>query len=688
MTDLVGGSIIWNLDADSSKFDAKMSEAQTRAKKTGDTIDKSLSDSAKKASKEFKGFGDIVASSMDKARSSSMLFAGGLLAIGTSLVGAAGIGLKTAGEFETLTTALETVTGSSDLAVAAMEKIKQTAKESPFFEVSTLAQFTQLMAASGQAIDEAVASGIRFGDVAAAFGKGNTEVTRMGNTLSQVIGKGKADIVDFKELVNAGWVSVRKDVAQTMGVSMAQFEELLSSGKITYEEISKAAEKFNGSAEKQSKSLSALWGRLKETISTTFADIVIETGVFDAAKSAIGTLITAIETIDTEKIRAVFQFIADYAPIIAGAIIGGLVPAMYAFALAMIPVVTGLIASSIALLPWILLGAAVGAAILGIIYVIQNWGAILDWLTPKITETIQWFTALGQSIVNNIQMAFQFLVINVPMWIANILLFFWTLPYQILIIMATALGYIVGWGLNVYNYLLVNVPMWVNSIGQWLSELPGRVSEWLTATFNNFVLWGKSVWSYLSTNVPMWIAGIITWLSELPGKAYAELEKFKAKLKQSFEESWKTIETEIRTWPSKIADWGKRIGDAFVNGVKGALSGLRDAFVNGFNAAKGAIEGKSPPKEGPFKEIDVWGFNVGQAWADGLKSAIGGIDLNSGFEVEPVYGSLRGESMSPRSSGVRQEIAINIGSISSQEDIDSLIRQLGFRASIAPQLSL
>jgi tape measure domain-containing protein len=254
-------------------------------------------DSLKKAEKATDGLrgniGKIGDSIADFGKKAAVITGAVATGIGALTVKAIG----TAAEFERLETALTTVTGSAEKAEAAMATIKKAAKDSPFFETSSLAEFVQLMAASGQTIDDAVSSGLKFGDVAAAFGKGNAEMTRMGNTLSQVMGKGKADIVDFKELVNAGWVSVRRDVAASMEVTMAQFEDMVSAGEIGYDQISKAAEKYAGSAAAQSKNMGALWSRLKETIATGLADLLTESGGFDALKGFIDNLIWRIENI-------------------------------------------------------------------------------------------------------------------------------------------------------------------------------------------------------------------------------------------------------------------------------------------------------------------------------------------------------------------------------------------------------
>ena len=53
------------------------------------------------------------------------------------------------------------------------------------------------------------------------------------------------------------------------------------------------------------------------------------------------------------------------------------------------------------------------------------------------------------------------------------------------------------------------------------------------------------------------------------------------------------------------------------------------AFKDGLNKAKALVEGNSPPIAGPFKDIDQWGFNVGTAWVDGVRKAIGDMSIGS-----------------------------------------------------------
>lgn len=340
-----GGSITWVLDIDDNKFNTGVKKASAEAHNLSNNIE---------------SVGSKIRSSFDNAAVGSMAFAGGLVAAGTAIGGAVLKGLSYTAQIENITTAFETITGSSASAKKAIERIRDVAKESPFFDTSTLARTVQGYAAAGQGIDQAIKSGILFGDVTAAFGKGSDEMTRMGNTLTQVMGKGKADIVDFKELTNAGWTTVRKDVAGTMGVTMTQFEEMVSAGTIGYAEIEKAALKYTGSAERASTNLTALWGRFQESMGETLGKIVTETGIFDNVKLGLEGLITYLEdNQDTiiNFIKDTFGWIKDNGILVSGILLGALLPAI-------ISVAGGLWAMMAPLLPFIAIGALISIILL------------------------------------------------------------------------------------------------------------------------------------------------------------------------------------------------------------------------------------------------------------------------------------------------------------------------------------
>lgn len=67
--------------------------------------------------------------------------------------------------------------------------------------------------------------------------------------------------------------------------------------------------------------------------------------------------------------------------------------------------------------------------------------------------------------------------------------------------------------------------------------------------------------------------------------------------------------------------WGSNIAKAWADGLASRWGYAHAKAVYLGTAVSGPLEGYSPPKEGPLKDIDKWGANVGQAWADGLTSA-------------------------------------------------------------------
>jgi hypothetical protein len=115
---------------------------------------------------------------------------------------------------------------------------------------------------------------------------------------------------------------------------------------------------------------------------------------------------------------------------------------------------------------------------------------------------------------------------------------------------------------------------------------------------------------------------------------------------------------------------GRNIGVAWANGLRSAAdwAGLMAWEVAA--AANPALHGLSPPKEGPLKDIDKGGYNVGLAWAEGLASASGAAQaaswsLAGAFAPSPLGASAMGVSAMPMGgntyvlhvNGVQYEVA-------------------------------
>jgi hypothetical protein len=71
------------------------------------------------------------------------------------------------------------------------------------------------------------------------------------------------------------------------------------------------------------------------------------------------------------------------------------------------------------------------------------------------------------------------------------------------------------------------------------------------------------------------------------------------------------------------AKYGTNVGDSWVTGAAGAVRGGQSDIAAAAQHAFHFLMGMSPPKDGPLREVDTWGSNVGGAWIDGVVDAVG-----------------------------------------------------------------
>lgn len=68
---------------------------------------------------------------------------------------------------------------------------------------------------------------------------------------------------------------------------------------------------------------------------------------------------------------------------------------------------------------------------------------------------------------------------------------------------------------------------------------------------------------------------------------------------------------------------GQRVGGSWVDGFAASVRGGRAIIDRAVRTATAATHGMSPPKVGPLRHIDDWGWNVGAAWAEGFAGGMG-----------------------------------------------------------------
>lgn len=224
--------------------------------------------------------------------------------------------LDAAAANETNLTAFTTLLGDSEKAYKFVEQVKKDAIATPF-QQDGLIQMNQLLIGSGINAETSRKTVLMLGDALAATGKGNAEMSRIGVTISQIFGKGKADAIDFKELVNAGWVSVKQDVSDTLGVTVTQLEEMVTNGEVGFEDLQKTLKsvtgeggKFFDAMNRQSLTFTGRLGTLVDTLNIVGGEIFVQSGAFDAFKNALGAFSDLIVN-NKESIIAFFKGIGQ-----------------------------------------------------------------------------------------------------------------------------------------------------------------------------------------------------------------------------------------------------------------------------------------------------------------------------------------------------------------------------------------
>ena len=90
------------------------------------------------------------------------------------------------------------------------------------------------------------------------------------------------------------------------------------------------------------------------------------------------------------------------------------------------------------------------------------------------------------------------------------------------------------------------------------------------------------------------------------------------------------------------ASWGAAAATAYADAWFGKSGYLSTQVRNYLAKARNALEGHSPPKEGPLQRVDDWGANVGQVFADTLAKQAGYLgDATSKF-LQGAQGQMAG----------------------------------------------
>lgn len=372
---------IKDLSGDLKKNKTSLQGAEDAADKLDRTLD-GLNSSAKRAGND--GF-TVLRGAISHLLSSGVQR---LLQMGGQLLSGA---TKYQSQMEQYTVSFQTMTGSAEKAVEITERLKKLGATTPF-EMTDLADATQLLMNYGFEADDAVDKMLMLGDIS----QGSAEkMGRIAMAYGQMSSAGKVSLEDVKQMIEAGFNPLQ-EISQTTGESMSSLYDRISKGTISVDEITASMQrstseggKYFGSMNAQSQTLEGRLSTLKDTINSSLGQAMLP--ILEVLANDILPKITKeMENVDWEdvgqKAGEVFdkvlnfgKWVIDNKDWILG--IGGTILGIAAA----FKVLNGIIAIQNALMlasptTWIVMAivAAIAALIAIIVVCVKNWDKIKE----------------------------------------------------------------------------------------------------------------------------------------------------------------------------------------------------------------------------------------------------------------------------------------------------------------------
>lgn len=195
----------------------------------------------------------------------------------TAALGAGAVaGVKYNASIETYQTSFEVMTGSAEKAAEVIDRLKKVGAETPF-ELSDLADTTQLLMNYGLTADEAMDKMMMLGDIS----QGSADkMSRIAMAYGQMSSAGKVQLEDVKQMIEAGFNPLQ-EISESTGESMSSLYDRISKGTISVDEITASMEratseggKYYQSMEKQSQTFDGMISTLKDNAQQFLGDVV------------------------------------------------------------------------------------------------------------------------------------------------------------------------------------------------------------------------------------------------------------------------------------------------------------------------------------------------------------------------------------------------------------------------------
>lgn len=180
--------------------------------------------------------------------------------------------------------------------------------------------------------------------------------------------------------------------------------------------------------------------------------------------------------------------------------------------------------------------------------------------------------------------------------VTNVVTFFSELPNKIAYVIGFCLGYIIKFGIDLYTWATTKIPEFVNSVVIFMQQLPGEIWNAIISTVQKVATWGENMKTQAVTKTTQLITNVVSFMQQLPDKI------------------WNAIISAVQ----KVTTWGEQMRSqavtAATNLLNQTITTLSQLPGKVWNAIVGAVQ-----------QVVNWGTQLaakGTEAAKGLYNAV------------------------------------------------------------------
>lgn len=547
---------------------SNLAKISANVSNSADDMQSSVSDAADSVEDSF--------SRIQQAAGASTVVLAAITALGGAMVALGVKSIQAAAQMETTQIAFQQMFGSADKANKTISELADFAEHTPF-------NFTQLTAAArkfvafGVDAEQIVPLMTNIGDAVAKVGGNSQSIESVTRALTQMLTKGKLSAEEMNQLADAGIIGWPA-LARAMGKSMAEVQDMAEKGQISgakaatllVQELGKESAGFMAA---QGQSLEIIMSNMQDafdrtliavgkTLDKTF-DVRGNLGRFVDAMSGLRKMLEDVAA-SGGNLTDVWNKVAppwlrDNIIVIAGAIVGSLLPAFITIAGA----ITG---AAVALAPFVALGAAVAYAAT---LIFRDWSDVVRVFT-QVKDAVQYILFPLQGLSTDAPAAIREMASRMGealTFVGNLIgtaveswahtFIDWIGPRipDILKGLGTVIGTVAGWIGQQVPVIVTALIAWGTAFVDWIGpQIPGMLEK-AGELLGAFVGWAAKQGQTVLNALGSWALALINWIvPQIPGML-EKLGSFLGALVVGIGDQTGKIAKALEAWAKSFIDW-------------------------------------------------------------------------------------------------------------------------------------